>query len=70
MKIDIAADLNGEDGTGLVWTFLDEAPDATVIRPGENVVAGSELMPAVCEVVDLVAKAVGTIVHLGIRPAS
>ncbi|MGH9225423.1 MAG: hypothetical protein ACRD2W_16935 [Acidimicrobiales bacterium] len=70
MRIDIAADLNTEDETGLVWTFLDEATDPTVIRPGEVVVAGSDLTPAVCEVVDLVEKAVGTIVHLRILPGS
>jgi hypothetical protein len=70
MRIDIAADLNTEDETGFVWTFLDEATDASVIRPGEVVVAGSELTPAVCEVVDLVEKPVGTIVHLRILPGS
>lgn len=70
MRIDIAADLNTEDETGFVWTFLDEASDPSVIRPGEVVVAGSELTPAVCEVVDLVEKPVGTIVHLRILPGS
>ena len=70
MRIDIAADLNTEDETGFVWTFLDEATDPSVIRPGEVVVAGSELTPAVCEVVDLVEKPVGTIVHLRILPGS
>lgn len=70
MRIDIAADLNTEDETGFVWTFLDEASDPSVIRPGEVVVAGSELTPAVCEVVDLVEKPVGTIVHLRVLPGS
>ena len=70
MRIDIAADLNTEDETGLVWTFLDEATDPTMIRPGEVVVAGSELTPAVCEVVDLVEKPAGKIVHLRILPGS
>ena len=68
--IDIAADLNSEDETGLVWTFLDEAPDMSIIRPGEVVVAGSELTPAVCEVVDLVEKPVGTVVHLRVLPGT
>ena len=68
--IDIAADLNSEDETGLVWTFLDEALDLDAIRPGAIVVAGSELTPAVCEVVDLVEKPVGTVVHLRILPGS
>lgn len=70
MRIDITADLNTEDETGFVWTFLDEATDPSVIRPGEVVVAGSELTPAVCEVVDLVEKPVGTIVHLRVLPGS
>ncbi len=70
MRIDIAADLNTEDETGFVWTFLDEATDPSVIRPGDVVVAGSELTPAVCEVVDLVEKPVGTIVHLRVLPGS
>lgn len=70
MRIDIAADLNTEDETGFVWTFLDEATEPSMIRSGEVVVAGSELTPAVCEVVDLVEKPVGTIVHLRILPGS
>ena len=68
--VDIPADLNSEDETGLVWTFLDEAEDQTIIRPGEVVVAGSPLTPAVCEVVDLVDKPAGTIVHLRILPGT
>jgi hypothetical protein len=62
--VDIQADLNSEDETGFVWTFLDEAEDPSLIRPGEVVVAGSPLTSAVCEVVDLAAKQAGTIVHL------
>lgn len=31
--IDIPADLNSEDESGLVWTFLDEAREPAVIRP-------------------------------------
>ncbi|MEX2546343.1 MAG: hypothetical protein WD830_00980 [Chloroflexota bacterium] len=70
IAIDIPADLNAEDETGFVWTFLDEAPDPAAIRPGELVIAGSELTPAVCEVVDLVEKPVGTVVHLRVLPGS
>ena len=68
--VDITADLNSEDETGLVWTFLDEAPNPSIIRPGEVVVAGSELTPAVCEVVDLVEKPAGTVVHLRVLPGT
>jgi hypothetical protein len=69
-RVDIAADLNGEDETGLVWTFLDEASHPSVIRSGAIVAAGSELTPAVCEVVDLVDKPAGTVVHLRVLPGT
>ncbi len=69
-RVDIPADLNSEDETGFVWTFLDEAADPSIIQPGEVVVAGSPLTPAVCEVVDLVEKPVGIVVHLRVLPAT
>lgn len=69
-RVDIPADLNNEDETGFVWTFLDEANDPAIIVPGEVVVAGSPLTPAVCEVVDLIEKPVGTIVHLRLLPGT
>jgi hypothetical protein len=68
--VDITADLNDEDETGFVWTFLDEARDPAVIAPGAIVVAGTPDAPAVAEVVDLVTKPAGTIVHLRILPGS
>ena len=68
ISIDIPADLNGEDETGMVWTFLDEAARPEVIIPGAIVVAGEEHAPAVAEVVDIVAKPAGSIVHLRILP--
>jgi hypothetical protein len=33
ITVDITADLNDEDETGFVWTFLDEARDPGMIRP-------------------------------------
>jgi hypothetical protein len=68
VTVDITADLNDEDEIGLVWTFLDEARDPTVIVPGAIVVAGDADAPAVVEVVDIVPKAAGDIVHLRILP--
>ena len=68
IHIDIPADLNGEDETGLVWTFLDEAADPALIVPGAIVIAGDEGAPAVAEVVDIVEKAAGAIVHLRVLP--
>ena len=37
---------------------------------GAIVAAGSELTPAVCEVVDLVDKPAGTVVHLRVLPGT
>lgn len=67
-RVDIAADLNDEDDTGFVWTFLDEARDPAEITPGALVVAGDEDAAAVCQVVDLVPAGDGTIVHLRLLP--
>jgi hypothetical protein len=68
--VDIDADLNAEDQTGYVWTFLDEARDPSIIAPGALVVAGDDDAPAVAVVVDLVAHPNGTIVHLDLLPSS
>ena len=68
--VDVRADLNAEDETGYVWTFLDEARDPSLIKPGALVVAGDEDTPAVAVVVDLVAHPNGTIVHLDVLPGA
>jgi hypothetical protein len=68
ITVDITADLHDEDETGYVWTFLDEARQPSLIRPGTIVLAGDDDAPAVAEVVDLVPKEAGTIVHLRILP--
>lgn len=70
VMVDITADLNDEDETGLVWTFLDEAGDPTVIVPGAIIVAGDADTPAVVEVVDIVSKEAGEVVHLRILPGN
>jgi hypothetical protein len=66
--VDITADLNDEDDTGYVWTFLDEARDPAQIKPGTLVVAGDDDVAAVCQVVDLTPRGDGTIVHLRLLP--
>ncbi len=66
--VDITADLNDEDDTGFVWTFLDEARDPHDIVPGALVVAGDADAAAICQVVDLAPAGDGTIVHLRILP--
>lgn len=68
--VDIAADLNAQDQTGYVWTFLDEARDPSIIAPGALVVAGDTDTAAVAVVIDLVAHPNGTVVHLDMLPGS
>jgi hypothetical protein len=63
-RVDITADLNDEDHTGYLCTFLDEARDPTQITAGALVVAGDDAAAAVCQVIDLVPAGDGTIVHL------
>ena len=66
--MDINADLNDEDETGYVWTFLDEAREPGQIKPGAIIVAGDEEAAAVCQVIDLTPAGDGTIVHLRLLP--
>lgn len=70
ISVDISCDLMDEDETGYVWTFLDEARDPSVIEPGAIVVAGDADAPAVAEVVDIVEKAAGKVVHLRVLPGA
>ncbi len=70
VTIDIPADLNDEDETGFVWTFLDEAHTPELVIPGAIVVTGDEDVPAVAEVVDVVHRGAGTVVHLRILPGT
>lgn len=67
-QVDITADLNDEDDTGYVWTFLGEARDPGQINPGMLVAAGGEDAAVVCQVVDLVPAGDGAIVHLRLLP--
>ena len=69
-RIDIAADLNALDDTGLVWTFLDEAVEPSMIAPGALVIAGDVDAPAVAVVIDLVDHHNGTIAHLDVLPGT
>jgi hypothetical protein len=68
--VDITADLNAEDDTGYVWTFLDEAHDPALVTPGAIIIAGDPDAAAVAVVVDLVEHPNGTIVHLDVLPGA
>lgn len=51
--IDILVDLQTEDETGLPWTFLEDAPDASLILPGRYVIGGAGRSVAVVQVIDV-----------------
>jgi hypothetical protein len=62
--VDISADLNDDDGSGSIWSFLDEARDPSMVKEGTLLVAGSGHAAAMCEVSRLESAADGgTIVH-------
>ncbi len=70
VAIDITCDLMDEDETSYVWTFLREARDPALIEPGAIVVVGDPDAPAVAEVVDIVEKPAGPVVHLRVLPGA
>ncbi len=69
--MDIRADLNDDDGSGYLWTFLDEARHPSLVKAGAVLVAGSEDTAAMCEVTRLESAGDGsTIVHLRVLPGT
>jgi hypothetical protein len=68
VTVDITCDLMDEDESGNVWTFLSEARDPNLIEPGAIVVAGDDDAPAVAEVLEIVEKPAGQMVHLRLLP--
>ena len=70
ITVDLICDLMNEDETGHVWSFLREARDRSLIEPGAIVVAGDPDAQAVAEVVEVVEKLAGPIVHLHLLPGA
>lgn len=66
--VDLPADLNARDEDGLCWSFLDEAPDPSIVRPGAVITAGDEDAAALVEVVDHVELGTGTMARFRILP--
>ena len=67
-NVDIACDLMDENETGYVWTFLADARDPSIIEPGAIVIAGDAEVAAVAEVVDIIDRPTGKVVHLRVLP--
>lgn len=68
VKVDIPCDVQQVDGTGFVWTFLDEARDPGRIEIGAIVVTGDEVDPVLARVVSLTERPNGIKVHLHLLP--
>jgi hypothetical protein len=66
--VDIPCDVQQVDGTGFVWTFLDEARDPSRITVGAIVVTGDEIDPVLARVVSLTERPSGVKVHLQLLP--
>lgn len=68
VEVDIPCDVQQVDGTGFVWTFLDEARNPSVIHVDAIVVAGDEVDPILARVVALTDRPNGVKVHLQLLP--
>lgn len=68
LNVDIVTDLNSEDESGYVWSFLDEATDPRLVRSGAILLAGDGDAVAVVEVVGLTQEPSGDIVQMRILP--
>jgi hypothetical protein len=66
--VDIPCDVQQVDGTGFVWTFLDEARDSAPITVDAIVVTGDEVDPVLARVVSLTERPSGVKVDLELLP--
>lgn len=66
--VDIPCDVQQVDGTGFVWTFLEEARDVSHITEGAIVVTGDAVDPVLARVVALTDRPSGVKVHLDLLP--
>ena len=69
-RVDLEADFANEDETGYIWVWLDEAREPQQIVPGAVLTLRDGVARAWALVLDLVAKADGTIVHIELLPGA
>jgi hypothetical protein len=62
--VTLPADQQQVDGTGYVWTFLDESPTLDSVYPGAVIVAGDAEDPFLARVVDVIDRPSGKKVHI------
>ncbi|MGH8993311.1 MAG: hypothetical protein ACRDZ7_17520 [Acidimicrobiia bacterium] len=54
IELDLMVDLNTMDDTGLPWAFFDDALHPERLVPGAHIIAGSGVVRAVAQVIDVV----------------
>lgn len=69
-RVDLHADFANEDETGYIWVWLDEAREPEQIVPGAVLTLRDGEDLAMGQVIDLVAKADGTVVHIELLPGA
>ncbi|WP_408899292.1 hypothetical protein ACJ5H2_09325 [Nocardioides sp. R1-1] len=69
-RVDLEADFANEDETGYIWVWLDEAREPQQIVPGAVLTLRDGEDLAMGQVIDLVAKADGTVVHIELLPGA
>ena len=68
VTVDLPADVQQYDETGLIWTLRDEAREPSLVVEGAIVVAGDEEDPFLARVVDVQPAGSVTKVHLEVLP--
>lgn len=69
-QVDLEFDFASLDETGYLWTWLDKARDPDQVFPGADLTLRDGEDLAMGQVVDLVAEANGTVVHISLLPGA
>lgn len=69
-QVDLEADFSNEDETGYIWVWLDEAREPKQFVPGAVLTLRDGEDLAMGQVIDLVTKRAGTIVHIELLPGA
>ena len=67
LEVDLEVDFHNEDATGLIWQWLSEARDPSVVVPNAIIVVGDDAR-AMARMVDQVSTEEGDYVHLQVLP--
>ena len=69
-QADLEVDFANEDQTGLIWAWLDQARDESIVTPGAVLILRDGEDFAMGQVADLANVDEGTVVHLRLLPGA